>query len=82
MELIMQRNRSTLLATVLCLSVLALNVTGCKQKGPLEQAGEEVDEAVDTAKHGGKESVTTKADDAVDDLRDGTKDAAHDLKDK
>ncbi|MET0988202.1 MAG: hypothetical protein ABW034_22615 [Steroidobacteraceae bacterium] len=62
------------------LALIALSVTACEKQGPLERAGEEVDEAVDTMKNGGEESTATKADDAVDDLREGAKDAADDVK--
>jgi predicted small lipoprotein YifL len=78
----MSRSCSQVIATAFCVSLLAFGMTACKQKGPVERAGEEVDEAIDTAKHGGKESAVNKADDAVDDVRDGVKDAAHDLKSK
>ena len=51
-------------------AVLAAGITACEKKGPIEQAAEEVDEAIDTAKNGGEESVATKVDDAVDELRE------------
>ena len=60
-------------------SAALLAMSGCDQKGPLEQAGEEIDEAVDTVKNGG-ESTATKVDDAVDELREGAADAADELK--
>jgi hypothetical protein len=50
-------------------AVLATGVMACEQKGPAEQAGEEIDEAVQSVKEGG-ESVGAKVDDAVDELRD------------
>jgi predicted small lipoprotein YifL len=50
-------------------AVLGSGLTACEKKGPVEQAAEEVDEAIDTAKDG-KESVATKVDDAVDELRE------------
>lgn len=50
-------------------ALLAAGITACEKKGPLEQAAEEVDEAIDTAKNG-EESVATKVDDAVDELRE------------
>jgi predicted small lipoprotein YifL len=59
---------------------LSVGLAACEKKGPLEQAGEEVDEAVDTMKRGGDESTTTKADDAVDEAREGAQDAADELK--
>jgi hypothetical protein len=47
----------------------AAGVAGCDNQGPVEQFGEEVDEAVDTVRDG-EESVATKVDDAVDELRE------------
>jgi hypothetical protein len=32
--------------------VLLIGVLGCQQKGPIESAGERVDEVVDNVKHG------------------------------
>jgi len=65
-------------------AALALGATlalaACEKKGPLEQAGEEVDEAVGTLKNGGEETTATKVDDALDEAREGTHDAANQLK--
>ncbi len=58
----------------------ALGLAACEKKGPVEQTGEEVDEAIDTMKHGGKESTSSKVDDAVDEAREGASDAADKLK--
>jgi predicted small lipoprotein YifL len=66
------------LAALVC--TFSLGLAACEKKGPLEQAGEEVDEAVDTMKHGGKESTATKVDDAADEVREGAGDAADKLK--
>jgi predicted small lipoprotein YifL len=55
--------------TVLLAALIATGLTACEEKGPVEQAAEEVDEAVDTVKKG-EESTATKVDDAVDELRD------------
>jgi predicted small lipoprotein YifL len=52
----------------------ALGLAACEKKGPLEQAGEEVDEAVDTVKNGGEESTANKVDDAVDEAREVVED--------
>ncbi len=57
-------NRSWVLVIA---AVMGLGLAACEKKGPLEKAGEEVDEAVDTIKNGGKEPVAAKVDDAVDD---------------
>lgn len=65
---------------VAAMTLIALSLAACEKQGPLERAGEEVDEAVDTVKNGGEESTATKADDAVDDLREGAKDAADEIK--
>lgn len=59
--------------------LLSLSLGACEKKGPLEQAGEEVDEAIDTAKHG-EESTATKVDDAIDEAREGAHDASEELK--
>lgn len=76
----MSRSRSTVLTTAVLVSVLSMGLGACKEKGPVEQVGEEVDEAIDTAKNGGKESTANKADDAIDDLRKGANDAAEEVK--
>lgn len=67
------------LKLVLAASLLSLTLAACDDKGPLEQAGEEVDEAVDTMKRG-EESNANKADDAIDDLREGAQDAADEVR--
>ena len=59
---------------------LSIGIAGCEKKGPIEQAGEEVDEAVSTIKNGGKETTATKVDDAADEIREGASDAADKLK--
>jgi hypothetical protein len=69
--------RTTLLSALIC--SLALGVGACEKKGPVEQLGEEVDEAVDTARHG-EESPATKLDDAVDEMREGAEETADELK--
>jgi hypothetical protein len=58
---------------------VTFGLAACEKKGAFEQAGEEVDEAVDTAKRGG-ESTGSKVDDAVDEAREGVNDAADELK--
>jgi predicted small lipoprotein YifL len=52
---------------VLIAALLGLGIAACEKKGPLEQAAEEVDEAVSTLKNGGEEPVAAKIDDALDD---------------
>ena len=57
---------------------LLLGLAGCEREGPMERAGEEVDEAFDTMSEGG-ESAGDKVDDAIDDLREGADDAADEI---
>jgi len=66
-----------MLAALAC--TMALGIAACEKKGPLEQAGEEIDEAIDTVKNG-EESTANKVDDALDDVREGVDDAADELK--
>jgi len=56
-----------------CCAIL-VGLAACEKKGPLEQTGEEVDEAVDTLKRGGDESTSNKVDDAADEARDVVED--------
>ncbi len=69
-----------LLWSAMLAATLSLGVTACDKKGPVEQAGEEVDEAIDTMKNGGKESTANKVDDAIDEAREGAEDAKDELK--
>lgn len=55
--------------TLLACGALAA-LAGCEKKGPLEQAGEEVDEAVETIKQG-EEPADAKVDDVIDEAREG-----------
>ena len=58
-------------------ATVALGTAACEKQGPVERAGEEVDEAVDTIKHGGEESTANKVDDALDEARDSVEDKKH-----
>jgi hypothetical protein len=66
------------LAAIAC--SLSLGLAACEKKGPIEQAGEEVDEAISTMKNGGEETTGSKLDDAADEVREGASDAADKLK--
>jgi predicted small lipoprotein YifL len=68
--------------SALLAATLSVGLSACEKKGPVEQAGEEVDEAVDTLKNGGRESTENKVDDAVDEAREGAEDATDELKEK
>lgn len=61
--------RSRIMVTAVLAAALAAGLAACEQKGPVEQAAEEIDEAVDTVKSG-EESTANKVDDAVDELRE------------
>jgi hypothetical protein len=52
----------------------AIGLAACEKEGPVERAGEEVDEAVDTIKNGGEESTANKVDDALDEAREAVDD--------
>jgi predicted small lipoprotein YifL len=67
------KNRAITLAALA--AVLSLGLTACEKKGPVEQAGEEVDEAVNTLKNGGKETTGDKLDDAGDKAADAAREA-------
>jgi predicted small lipoprotein YifL len=69
-----------LLWSAMLTAMLSVGLAACEKKGPVEQAGEEVDEAIGTIKNGGEESTATKVDDAVDEAREGAEDAADELK--
>jgi hypothetical protein len=67
--------------TVLAIAIvtLALGTTACpEKKGPMEKAGEKIDETVDKMTHPGEGSVEKagrKAGEAVDDAEKAAKDA-------
>jgi hypothetical protein len=57
---------------------LLLLLVGCEKQGPLERAGEEIDEAVEDVRAGG-ETTANKIDDAVDEVVDAADDVRDDL---
>jgi predicted small lipoprotein YifL len=65
-------------AVVMVMGAL-LGVAACEDKGPMERAGEEVDEAIDTARRG-EESTANKVDDALDEAREGARETADEMK--
>lgn len=71
-----------LLWSALLAATLSIGLAACEKKGPVEQAGEEVDEAVDTLKRGGEESTENKVDDALDEAREGAEETADEVKEK
>ena len=64
------------------IAIATLGLAACEKQGTAEKVGEEVDEAVDTIKHGGEESVGTKVDDAMDNVREDAKEIGEAVKEK
>lgn len=60
-------------------TALIAGLSGCEREGPIERAGEEVDEAVDTVREG-EESTSNQVDDAIDEAREGANEAADEVR--
>ena len=58
----------------LMLIPMAFLLLACEKQGPLERAGEEIDEAAEDIKAGG-ETPANKIDDAIDEAREDVEDA-------
>ena len=58
---------------------MAFLLMACEKQGPLEQVGEEIDEAVQDIKAGG-ETTGNKIDDAMDEARKDVEDAVEKVK--
>ena len=58
----------------LMLIPMAFLLLACEKQGPLEQAGEEVDEALEDIKAGG-ETTANKIDDAIDEAKKDVEEA-------
>ena len=65
----------------LLICAVALSVSACAKKGPLERAGEKVDHAADTIKNGGSEPVSDKIQDEADKARDKMNEVGDKIKD-
>lgn len=63
----MSKNR--MLAAAALGGLMVMGLAACEDKGPVEQAAEEIDEGIDTLQRG-EESTANKVDDAVDELRE------------
>jgi hypothetical protein len=57
---------------------MLVGLVGCENQGPLERAGEEIDEAVEDVRAGG-ETTGNKIDDAIDEVADAAEDVREDL---
>jgi hypothetical protein len=62
---------------ILLVSVFAL--WACEEQGPLERAGEEVDEAFEDIRSGG-ETMGNRLDDAVDEVREAGEEVADEVR--
>jgi len=60
------------------LFALVLGLVACEKQGPLQRAGEEIDEAVQDVRNGG-ETTGNKIDDAIDEVVDAADDVRKDL---
>jgi len=69
--MINRKLRLTLSGT-LCIALLTA-LGACEKQGPLERAGEEIDEAGRAIKNGGEQTTADKIDDKVDRARDELK---------
>ncbi len=67
-----------MVATVLCAAVLL--AAACEKKGPMERAGEKLDEAGRTLKNGGEKTPADKVNDAAADVKKDVEKAADDIK--
>ena len=77
----MSMSKKINLKRAICTGGLILGVSlmaACDDKGPIEQMGEEVDEAIEDARAGG-ETLGNKLDDSIDELRDGAKKAKDEI---
>lgn len=70
-------NAARALTLTSLVTVIAL-LLGCGDEGPLERAGEEVDEGIEDIRAGG-ETAGNQIDDAIDDARDAAEDAREEL---
>ncbi len=62
----------------LMLISMAFLLLACEKQGPMERAGEEVDEALEDIKAGG-ETTANKVDDAIDEARKDVEDAVDEV---
>lgn len=62
----------------LAMIAMVFALQACEEQGPLEKAGEEVDEAVQDIGEGGK-SAGHQVDDAIDDVRKDIEDATEEV---
>ena len=67
-----------LVPTLLCATVMLLSA--CEKKGPMESAGDKLDEAGRTLKNGGEKTSEDKVRDAAQDVKKDAEKAADEAK--
>jgi hypothetical protein len=67
-----------LVPTLLCAAVMLFSA--CEKKGPMETAGEKLDEAGRTLKNGGEKTPEDKVKDAAHDVKTDAEKAADEVK--
>jgi hypothetical protein len=70
--------KKILIPTLLCAATLLFSA--CEKKGPMETAGEKLDEAGRTIKNGGEKTTADKVNDAATDVKKDVEKAADDVK--
>ena len=63
---------------LLLMVVASFALVACEDEGPLERAGEEVDEGIEDIRAGG-ETIGNKIDDAADEVRNKAEEAKEEL---
>ncbi len=70
--------KKLLIPALLCTTALLL--TACEKKGPMQTAGEKLDEAGRTIKNGGEKTPADKVNDAASAVKKDVEKAADDIK--
>lgn len=81
--------KRTIWIAISMIAILATGLlAGCEKKGPMEKAGENIDEAIDDTKDGlkdlgdGTDSVGEKIEEGLEDLGDKAEDVVDDVEKK
>lgn len=67
-----------IMLVALCLGAVA--ASGCAKQGPMERAGEKVDETARTIQNGGEKTPADKVKDAAQDVKNGAENAVDEAK--
>ena len=63
------------------LAAMSFGIAGCEEKGPLEEAGERIDEGLEDARED-LEDAAEEVGDAVEEAADAAEEAADELRDR